>query len=268
MADLRAGLRDQRRGQRFGHSREPATDRRVRGRRVPEDGPVTRQPAPPPGVVDLPPRTDLALMAVGLVAVSTSGPLMAAIAAPALAVAMWRNAFALVAITPVALATRLGELRGLTVRERRWALGAGVLLAGALRDLGAEPALHLGRVRDRHRVHPAGVGRADRQGVRARRAAAHLGRHHDRPGGGGRPHRRGLLARAAGAVGRPAGPARRRLRGVLHRGRWRGPPVGEHDDVHAHLLRDGGCGAARGVPRGGRRAGRLQTARPGCSCSP
>ena len=61
---------------------------------MPEDGPVTRQPAPPPGVVDLPPRTDLALMTVGLVAVSTSGPLMAAIAAPALAVAMWRNVFA------------------------------------------------------------------------------------------------------------------------------------------------------------------------------
>ena len=35
-------------------------------------------------------------MAVGLVAVSTSGPLMAAIVAPALAVAMWRNVFALV----------------------------------------------------------------------------------------------------------------------------------------------------------------------------
>ena len=90
---------------------------------------MTRQPAPPPGVVDLPPRTDLALMAVGLAAVSTSGPLMAAIAAPALAVAMWRNAFAVAAIAPVAVATRLGELRGLTSRERRWALGAGVLLA-------------------------------------------------------------------------------------------------------------------------------------------
>ena len=91
---------------------------------------MTRQPAPPPGVVARPPRTDLALMAVGLTAVSTSGPLMAAIVAPALAVAMWRNALALVAITPVALLTRLDELRGLTTRERRWALGAGVLLAG------------------------------------------------------------------------------------------------------------------------------------------
>jgi drug/metabolite transporter (DMT)-like permease len=79
---------------------------------MPQDGPVTRQPAPAPGVVARPPRADLALMAVGLVAVSTSGPLMAALAAP------------------VAFATRLDELRGLTTRERRWALGAGVLLAG------------------------------------------------------------------------------------------------------------------------------------------
>ncbi len=94
-----------------------------------QDGPVTRQPAPPPGVVAVPPRSDLVLMAVGLAAVSTSGPRMAAIAAPALAVAMWRNAFALVAIAPAAAVTRLGELRGLTTRERRWALGAGVLLA-------------------------------------------------------------------------------------------------------------------------------------------
>jgi drug/metabolite transporter (DMT)-like permease len=97
---------------------------------MPQDGLVTRQPAPAPGVVARPPRADLALMAVGLVAVSTSGPLMAALAAPALAVAMWRNAFALAAIAPVAFATRLDELRGLTTRERRWALGAGVLLAG------------------------------------------------------------------------------------------------------------------------------------------
>ena len=68
-------------------------------------------------------------MAVGLVAVSTSGPLMAAAAAPALAVAMWRNVLAVAAIAPVAVATRLDELRSLTRREQRWAFGAGVLLA-------------------------------------------------------------------------------------------------------------------------------------------
>ena len=91
---------------------------------------MTRQPAPAPGVVARPPRTDMALMAVGLVAVSTSGPLMAAAAAPALAVAMWRNVLAVAAIAPVAAVSRRDELRGLTGRERRWALGAGLLLAG------------------------------------------------------------------------------------------------------------------------------------------
>jgi len=82
-----------------------------------------------PGVVARPPRADLGLMAVGLVAVSTSGPLMVAIAAPALAVALWRNVLAVVAIAPFALTTRRGELLTMTRRERRWAVGSGVLLA-------------------------------------------------------------------------------------------------------------------------------------------
>lgn len=82
-----------------------------------------------PGVVDRPPRADALLMTVGVVAVSTSGPLMAAIAAPALAVAMWRNVLGVAAIAPFAAVTRLGELRGLSAREIRWALAAGVLLA-------------------------------------------------------------------------------------------------------------------------------------------
>ena len=83
-----------------------------------------------PSVLGLPPRTDLALMGVGVIAVSTSGPLMAAIAAPALAIAMWRNLLALVVIAPVAAVTRLTEVRGLGRREVTWALGAGALLAG------------------------------------------------------------------------------------------------------------------------------------------
>ncbi len=68
-------------------------------------------------------------MAVGVVAVSTSGPLMAAAVAPALAVALWRNVLAVGVIWPFAAATRRAELVRLTGRERRWALGAGVLLA-------------------------------------------------------------------------------------------------------------------------------------------
>lgn len=82
-----------------------------------------------PGVVSMPPRSDILLMTVGLMAVSTSGPLMAAIAAPALAVALWRNALAVGVIAPFALATRLGEMRAMTPRERQWALASGVLLA-------------------------------------------------------------------------------------------------------------------------------------------
>ena len=80
----------------------------------------------------MPPRADVLLMAIGVLAVSTSGPLMAAIVAPALADAMWRNALALLAIWPTALLRRRPELRALSRRELTWAVGGGVLLAGHL----------------------------------------------------------------------------------------------------------------------------------------
>lgn len=83
----------------------------------------------PPGVVARPPRADMVLMTVGVAAVSTSGPLMAAMVAPALAVAMWRNALGVAAIAPFAAVTRRAELLAMTARERRWAVGSGVLLA-------------------------------------------------------------------------------------------------------------------------------------------
>ena len=80
-----------------------------------------------------PPRrpvsTDSMLMAVGLVAVSTSGPLMAATAAPALAIAFWRNALGGGVMLTAALASARDELRGLASRERRLALLAGGFLA-------------------------------------------------------------------------------------------------------------------------------------------
>jgi drug/metabolite transporter (DMT)-like permease len=94
---------------------------------VADDGAVT-EPLAAPRTVGRPPRADAALMAIGILAVSTSGPLQAAIVAPALAVALWRNLLAIVAIWPAALVTRRPELRGLTVRELRWAVGAGLLL--------------------------------------------------------------------------------------------------------------------------------------------
>lgn len=68
-------------------------------------------------------------MAVGVVAVSTSGPLIAAVAAPALAVALWRNVLAIGAIWPAVALRRRTELRALRRRELGWAVAAGVLLA-------------------------------------------------------------------------------------------------------------------------------------------
>jgi hypothetical protein len=69
------------------------------------------------------------LMAVALLAVSTSGPLIAAMAVPAMAIAFWRNAMAAAVLLPAVGLTRREELRGLDRRERRLALLAGVLLA-------------------------------------------------------------------------------------------------------------------------------------------
>jgi drug/metabolite transporter (DMT)-like permease len=79
--------------------------------------------------VGRPPRADLALMAVGIAAVSTSGPLIAATVAPALAIAFWRNAFATVAIAPYTVVRHRAELAGMSRREWALTLGAGVLLA-------------------------------------------------------------------------------------------------------------------------------------------
>ena len=66
---------------------------------------------------------------MALLAVSTSGPLIAATVAPAMAISFWRNAMAGVVLTPAVLLRRREELRGLDRREWRLALLAGVLLA-------------------------------------------------------------------------------------------------------------------------------------------
>jgi drug/metabolite transporter (DMT)-like permease len=79
--------------------------------------------------VDRPTGSDAVLMSVALMAVSTSGPLMAATAAPALAIAFWRNAMSGAVLLPVALVTARDELRGLDRRERLLALAAGAFLA-------------------------------------------------------------------------------------------------------------------------------------------
>jgi drug/metabolite transporter (DMT)-like permease len=78
-------------------------------------------------------RRDLfsaAALAVAVLGVSSSGPLIAYAAAPALAIAFWRNALATGVLVPVALTTRRAEVAGL-LRRRDGAVSvlAGVALA-------------------------------------------------------------------------------------------------------------------------------------------
>ncbi|MGW1869063.1 DMT family transporter [Streptomyces mauvecolor] len=75
------------------------------------------------------PRLDVALLAVAISSVSLSAPLIAATAVPALAIAFWRNALAVGALTPVAWFKYRARLRALTRREVGLTLGAGGLLA-------------------------------------------------------------------------------------------------------------------------------------------
>jgi drug/metabolite transporter (DMT)-like permease len=76
--------------------------------------------------VTLPPPRDLALLVIAISAVSTSAPLITVTAAPALAIAFWRNTFAAGALLPIALVRCRAELASLG--RRGWALA---VLAGA-----------------------------------------------------------------------------------------------------------------------------------------
>lgn len=76
------------------------------------------------------PAVDLLLLAVAVAAVSTSGPLITVTAAPALAIAFWRNAFGSLAVVPVAAWRRRDEIRGMARQQWLLALLAGLLLAG------------------------------------------------------------------------------------------------------------------------------------------
>ena len=66
------------------------------------------------------------LIATGVIAVSFSGPIAASTLAPALAVALWRNAFGAMAGAPFTLVRRRAELVSL-VRERRQVLATAIL---------------------------------------------------------------------------------------------------------------------------------------------
>jgi len=79
--------------------------------------------------VAMPAASDLLLILIAVTAVSTSAPLIAATAVPALALAFWRNALGCAALLPVVLARHRGDLMRLGAHERRLTLAAGVLLA-------------------------------------------------------------------------------------------------------------------------------------------
>jgi drug/metabolite transporter (DMT)-like permease len=70
-----------------------------------------------------------AALAVAVIAVSSSGPLIAFAAAPALAVAFWRNGLAFTALTPIVAGPRRSQLPRLRSRSGLFAVLAGVALA-------------------------------------------------------------------------------------------------------------------------------------------
>ncbi|WP_106127886.1 DMT family transporter [Pseudosporangium ferrugineum] len=68
-------------------------------------------------------------LVVAVVAVSSSAPLIAFAAAPALAVAFWRNGLAFVALTPISAGPRRAEVRTLASVDGLYCVLAGVALA-------------------------------------------------------------------------------------------------------------------------------------------
>ncbi|GHH62300.1 DMT family transporter [Kitasatospora indigofera] len=88
--------------------------------------PVTTGTGPAPHAL---PRTDLLLLAVSIGGISLSAPLISATAAPALAIALWRNVMSVGVLGPYALLRHRAELRGIGRRALLLAMAAGALLA-------------------------------------------------------------------------------------------------------------------------------------------
>lgn len=82
---------------------------------------------PPHSRLDVP---TTAAIVVAVAAVSSSAPLIAFAAAPALAIAFWRNALAAGALTPAAMITRRAELAGLVRSPAGRRTGLVCVLAG------------------------------------------------------------------------------------------------------------------------------------------
>lgn len=72
---------------------------------------------------------NLALLVLGVVAVSFSAPLIRLADAPPLAIAFYRNAFAALVLLGLAWSTRRQEIRSLRARDWRWLITSGCFLA-------------------------------------------------------------------------------------------------------------------------------------------
>ena len=138
-----------------------------------------------------PPTVDLVLLAVAVAAVSTSAPLIRQAAAPALAIAFWRNALALPLVGGW-VAVRAAERaawRARTDVDRRRSRLAGLLLA--LHFAAWVPSLSFTTVASSvalvatQPVWAALIARRTRRGC----PLGHLARDRPGAGGGGRPHR-------------------------------------------------------------------------------
>lgn len=98
-------------------------------------GSTTASKAPPPSRPDPSGRWarllrgDLLLLAVAISGVSLSAPLIAATAAPALAIAFWRNTMAVGVLAPFGLLRHRAELGSMGRRPVRLSLAAGAALA-------------------------------------------------------------------------------------------------------------------------------------------
>ncbi|HEX3814708.1 MAG TPA: DMT family transporter [Mycobacteriales bacterium] len=93
-----------------------------------EDGRVRERVGGLP-LLAVPATVDVVLLAVAVLATSSAAPLIAATAAPTLAIAFWRNALSSALLVPWAAARRRPELRALPLRGWRLSACAGGLLA-------------------------------------------------------------------------------------------------------------------------------------------
>jgi len=95
--------------------------------------PLTTSSATPaaiaaPAAVHRPAKADIPTLAIGVLGVGTSGPIIASTRAPSFAIAFWRNAIGTAVLAPYALIVHRAEFRALSRRQWLLALLSGVCL--------------------------------------------------------------------------------------------------------------------------------------------